>query len=400
MPKTGPTASATIAPTRSLPSRTFAGHEMPPVKPSLQLAVAEEYPVVDAESRQLQGYINQFPDRDPIVIYEEETERVLKPELAGIAPLLDMDFHPDVESLGQALARQRAEVADLLDKVGCRMAIAGTHPDSMPQTRTRVFTWYSELVGEVAVVARRLQIYATTFHITIGDPDLTISVMNGMRYLLPHVLCLSTSSPLWSGELTGLKGYRQVLRDSLQRTNFPPRFASRNSYQEFLDTLIQSNSISSSEAIRWDVRVNRNCDGLIVSVCDAITKLDDLLTIGALLQGIAAFMASLTLNNQQFRTYDRILLMENKWRAMRYGTEGRLIDFGKEAEVPLNRLMWELGELVLPFAETLNGTRYIERVHDLVEGGSSADRQIAVWQSSGESMQAVVDHIVSESTDL
>ncbi|MXZ23930.1 MAG: hypothetical protein F4Y80_03515 [Caldilineaceae bacterium SB0665_bin_21] len=389
-----------IAPTRARPSCIFAGHEMPPVKPSLQLAVAEEYPIVDAESRQLQGYINQFPDRDPIVIYEEETERVLKPELAGIAPLLDMDFHPDVESLGQALARQRAEVADLLDKVGCRMAIAGTHPDSMPQTRTRVFTWYSELVGEVAVVARRLQIYATTFHITIGDPDLTISVMNGMRYLLPHVLCLSTSSPLWSGELTGLKGYRQVLRDSLQRTNFPPRFASRNAYQEFLDTLIQSNSIGSSEAIRWDVRANRNCDGLIVSVCDAITKLDDLLTIGALLQGIAAFMASLTLNNQQFRTYDRILLMENKWRAMRYGTEGRLIDFGKETEVPLNRLMWELGELVLPFAETLNGTRYIERVHDLVEGGSSADRQIAVWQSSGESMQAVVDHIVSESTDL
>lgn len=373
---------------------------MPPVKPSLQLAVAEEYPIVDAESRQLQGYINQFPDRDPIVIYEEETERVLKPELAGIAPLLDVDFHPDVESLGQALARQRAEVADLLDKVGCRMAIAGTHPDSMPQTRTRVFTWYSELVGDVAVVARRLQIYATTFHITIGDPDLTIRVMNGMRYLLPHVLCLSTSSPLWSGELTGLKGYRQVLRDSLQRTNFPPRFASRNAYQEFLDTLIQSNSISSSEAIRWDVRVNRNGDGLIVSVCDAITKLDDLLTIGALLQGIAAFMASLILNNQQFRTYDRILLMENKWRAMRYGTEGRLIDFGKETEVPLNRLMWELGELVLPFAETLNGTRYIERVHDLVEGGSSADRQIAVWQSSGESMKAVVDHIVSESTDL
>ena len=373
---------------------------MLPVKPTLQLAVAEEYPIVDAESRQLQGYINQFPDRDPIVIYEEETERALKPELGGIAPLLDMEFHPDVECLGQALARQRAEVADRIDKVGCRMAIAGTHPDSMPQTRTRVFTWYSELVGDVAVVARRLQIYSTTFHITIGDPDLAISVMNGMRYLLPHLLCLSTSSPLWAGELTGLKSYRQVLRDSLQRTNFPPTFESRNAYLEFLETLIQSNSIGSSEAIRWDVRVDPSGHTLIISICDAVTKLDELLTIGALLQGIAAFMVSLILNNQQFRTYDRVLLMENKWRAMRYGTEGRLIDFGKETEVPLNRLMWELAEIVLPFAETLNSTRYIERVHDLVERGSSADRQIAVWRASGESVEAVVDHIVSESTDL
>ena len=363
-------------------------------KPSLRLRVSEEYPIIDRESRQLLGYLNQFTDRDPLVIYNEETEKARQADLVGaIQYLMGQDYYQDVPSLAHALQDQRHQVISHLHSQGCRVAIAGTHPDSAPQTHTRVFNWYSDLVGEANIIARRLQIYSTTINVGIEDRDLAISVMNSIRYLLPHVLCLSTSSPFWDGESTGLKSYRQVLRDSLLRTDLPPYFTGIGEYNDFFNTLMETRCIKSPNDMRWDVRWDEKEGAMVFSICDAITRLDDVITLAALLQCLVGWCADLRLRNMQFRTYNRLLIMENKWRAIRYGVEGRLIDFGKEQEVPLPRLMWELGALLDAQADALGTLRYIERCFEIAEGGSCADHQLRIWKENDGSIDAVIDYL-------
>ncbi len=369
-------------------------------KPSLRLRVEEEYPIIDQATGELLGYLNQFSDRDPLVFYQEKVEKELGPQLQIVTDRLHSGSHPDLDSLAQAVKDQRRQVAEFLQQHGCRMAIAGTHLDSKPQEQTRVFRWYSDLVGQVGVVARRMQIFATTFAVGIEDPELGVEVMNGFRYLVPHILCLSTSSPFWSGEVTGLKSYRQVIRDSLLRTNLPPYFGGTGQYQEYLDTVIQTNCIRKPSDIRWDVRLDTERQELIFSMCDAITRYSDLVAIAGLLQAVVAWLADLRLRNMHFRTYERMLIMENKWRAIRYGTQGRLIDFGKEQEVPLQRLIWELLGIVEPYADALGTLRRIEHVFTIAEEGASADGQLRIWEESGQDLGKVINYIADVSEDL
>lgn len=361
--------------------------------------MAEEYPLIDRDSRELLGYLNQFPDREALVLYREEVERERKADLQEAVQFLRDETHPDLDSLAQALAQQRAQVIACLHAHGCRIAVAGTCPNGKPEQQTRLFSWYRELVGNADIIARRLQIFATTFYVDIGDPDLAVRVMNDVRYILPHILALSTSSPFWDGSVTGLKSYRQVLRDALLRTDLPPYFESTRDYQDYMDTLIQTNCIKSPADVRWDVCLDASGLGLVFSVCDAITLLPDVITIAAILQSIVAWMADLRLRNMHFRIYSRQLIMENKWRSLRYGTEGRLIDFGKEQEIPLDRLTWELGHLLEPYADALGTLRHIERAFEIVDQGSSADRQLAVWQESGQDMARVIDFIADTSEE-
>ncbi len=369
-------------------------------KPSLRLRVEEEYPFIDRASGALLGYLNQFPDRDPLVFYQEEVEKELQPRLQDVTTLLSCDAYPDLDSLAQAVKKQRSQVAEYLQGSACRMAIAGTHMDSKPAEQTRVFRWYSDLVGQVDVIARRMQIFSTTFAVGIESNALGLEVMNGMRYFMPHILCLSTSSPFWSGDATGLKSYRQVIRDSLLRTNLPPYFEGTGQYAEYLDTMIQTNCIRQPSDIRWDVRMDMERQELLVSMCDAVTSFTDLVAIAGLLQAIVAMLADLRLHNMHFRTYERTLIMENKWRAIRYGTQGHLIDFGKEQEVSFQRLIWELIHLVEPYADALGTLRHIEHASVIAEAGSSADKQLQIWQESNQDISQVIHYVADTSEDL
>ncbi len=362
-------------------------------KPSLRLRVNEEYPIIDRESRQLLGYLHQFTDREPLVIYNEETEKERQADLAGAAQYLRHDYHQDVSSLARTLHDQRHQIIAHLHSKGCRVAVAGTYPNGDPQKHTRIFNWYSDQAEEVNTVVRQLQIYSTTINVGIEDHDLAISVMNSVRYLLPHVLCLSASSPFWNGASTGLKSYRQVLRDLLLRTGLPPYFSGIGEYNDFFHTLVDTHCIKSDDDIRWDVRWDKKEGAMVFSICDAITRLHDLVTIAALLQCMVGWCADLRLRNMQFRPYDRLLIMENKWRALRYGVEGRLIDFGKEQEVPLPRLIWELSSLLDAQADALGTLHHLERCFEIAEYGSCADHQLRIWQESDESLDAVIDYL-------
>src|ERR1043165_5110845 len=217
--------------------------------------------------------------------------------------------------------------------------------------------------------------------------------MNATRYFLPHVLALSTSSPFWLGINTGLKSYRSEVFKKFPRTDIPDHFDSYSSFQRYVELLLKTNSISNPKKIWWDVRMHPTFPTLEFRVCDIPTRVDDTIAIAALFQAIVCKLDRLIDKNLGFRLYRRMLIQENKWRAVRYGLEGKLIDFGKNTEVPVRDLVMELLEFVDDVVDDLGSRKEIEHVHTILERGTSADRQLQVYRETND-LKAVVDDLI------
>jgi glutamate---cysteine ligase / carboxylate-amine ligase len=219
--------------------------------------------------------------------------------------------------------------------------------------------------------------------------------MNHARYFLPHILALSTNSPFWVGMNTGLKSYRCKVFDKFPRTNIPDYFPSWGEYENFIKLLIKTNSIDNAKKIWWDIRPHPFFNTLEFRVCDIPMRADETLALAALIQATVAKLYKLYTANQGFRLYRRALIMENKWRAARYGLDGKLIDFGKQKEVPARDLVREYLEFVDDVVDELDSREELEYIHNIVDKGSGADRQLRVFQETGD-LKKVVDYIIEE----
>jgi carboxylate-amine ligase len=224
--------------------------------------------------------------------------------------------------------------------------------------------------------------------------------MNTMRYVLPHIFCLSTSSPFWQGRNTGLKSYRAVLVDSLPRTGIPGAFASYHDYRSYVDTLMRTNSIPDQRRIMYDVVPHYRFPTLVIRICDMTPSYRDVLAITALLQATVAWMVDLRQRNMSFRLYDRILIAENKWRAVRYGLDGNLVDFGVEQQLPARDLIRELIERVEPMARKLTPGMNWSAATRFWNAAARRINSLPSGARSGEDLRAVVDYLVAETENL
>ncbi len=227
------------------------------------------------------------------------------------------------------------------------------------------------------------------------DRETAIHVMNQARYFLPHIYALSTNSPFWVGRNTGFKGYRLKVFERFPRTGIPDAFESLSEYDDYLKLLIRTNCVDNAKKIWWDIRLHPFFDTLEVRVCDAQSRVDDTLALAAVIQAIVVRLHKLQHQNMSFRIYRRRVLDENRWRASRYGIDGKLIDFGREAEVETRSLLAELLEFIDSEVDELGSRREIEHVQRIMREGTGADRQLAVWERT-QSMKAVTDQIVAE----
>jgi carboxylate-amine ligase len=217
-----------------------------------------------------------------------------------------------------------------------------------------------------------------------------------MAYFVPHIFALSTSSPFWMGRNTGLKSYRSVIFEDLPRTGLPRYFDSAQQYESYIQTLIKTECIEEATKIWWDIRPHPKFPTLEFRMCDCVTKIDEVIAIAALIQAVVAKLIQLRQTNQTWRIYRQSLIAENKWRAVKDGIDGSLIDFGKEEPVETRTLIHELLGLVEPMARRLNSTQALAHVPTILEKGTSADQQVAVWEESGEDFNKVVDFLVAE----
>jgi carboxylate-amine ligase len=227
------------------------------------------------------------------------------------------------------------------------------------------------------------------------DKQTTIDMMNNVRYFLPHLLALSTSSPFWMGRNTGLKSFRTTVFRRFPRTGVPEQFESWSAYENFVNLLMKLNCIDNGKKIWWDVRPHPTFGTLEFRMCDVTTKVEEAVAIAALTQAIVVKLHRLYTRNMSYRLYGRALIEENKWRAARYGIEGKLIDFGKETEVPMRELIPELLEFVDDVVDELGSRSAVEYVNTIMSEGTSAERQLRVYQETGD-LKAVVQHIVNE----
>jgi glutamate---cysteine ligase / carboxylate-amine ligase len=364
--------------------------------PSFNIGIEEEYQVVDTASRELLGYVTQSMAREKMVL----NERVPSAELGDLVHsgsiAVGTPVCVDINEARDKLLRVRSQLLEMANGAGFAIVGAGTHPFSRWEGREETLAQYRQLAEDAQMVARRLLAFGLRIHIGVEDRDLAIDVMNTLRYLLPHIFCLSTSSPFWHGRNTGLKSYRAVLVDSLPRTGIPGHFASYHDYRSYVDSLLRTNSIPDARRIMYDIVPHYRFSTLVIRICDMMPYYRDVLAVTALIQAAVAWMVDLRQRNLSFRIYERTLIAENKWRALRYGLDGNLIDFGIEQSLPARQLIRELLERVEPISHKLHSWHELEHCYTMLDRGTSADQQVAVFNAAGEDTKAVVDFLIAE----
>lgn len=358
---------------------------------SFTIGIEEEYQIIDPESRELTSYIQEFLEEGQLLLQDQ-----IKAEFLQSQVEVGSNICRNIHEAREDLVRLRRAVTELADAKGVCVAAASTHPFSSWLTqRITSAERYAKHEERMAEIARRMLIFGMHIHVGIADRELMIDVMDQARYFLPHLLALTTSSPFWHGRETGLKSYRSVVFESLPRTGPPPAFNSWADYERHVKTLIDTGCIEDGRSIWWDIRPHPKFPTLEFRVFDICTRVEDAICIAALTVAIVAKLIKLRRANQSWRRYRHHLVTENKWRAVRYGIDGKLIDFGRGEEVPLKELVEELIELVDDVVDDLDMRAEVEHARTILRDGTSADRQLATYRSTGD-MKAVVDHVVSE----
>jgi carboxylate-amine ligase len=368
--------------------------------PSFNIGIEEEYQVVDGESGELLGYVTQSMAREKMVVNERAASAELADLVRGGTVEVGTPVCVDINEARDKLLSVRGQMIELARAGGFRLIGAGTHPFSRWEGREETLAQYRQMAEDTQMVSRRLLAFGLRLHIGVEDRDLAVDVMNTLRYVLPHIFALSTSSPFWLGRNTGLKSYRAVLMDSLPRTGIPGYFASYHDYRNYVDTLLRTNSIPDARRIMYDVVPHYRFPTLVIRICDMMPYYRDVLAVTALLQAAVAWMVDLRQRNMSFRIYERTLVAENKWRALRYGLDGNLIDFGVEQSLPARQLIRELLERVEPISHKLNSWHELEHCYTMLERGSSADQQVMVWKNNGLNIKSVVDFLADETEKM
>jgi carboxylate-amine ligase len=362
------------------------------VKPSLSLGIEEEYQTIDPETRDLRSHI------DAEIISKGKTllKEAVKAEMHQSVVEIGTGVCPDILVAEQQIKCLRAQICKLANDNNLLVAAAGTHPfadwrkqEIYPDDR------YQIIVQDLKMVARANLIFGLHVHVGVEDREAAIHLMNAARYFLPHMLALSTNSPFWLGMDTGLKSYRCKVFDKFPRTNIPDFFMSYGEYESFVNLLVKTNCIDNAKKIWWDIRPHPNFPTLEFRICDVPMRADETIAIAALIQATVAKLYKLYAANQGFRLYRRALIMENKWRALRYGLDGKLIDFGKQIEVPVRDLIEEYLAFVDDVVDELGSRRHIEYVRRILQHGTGADRQLRIFQETGD-LRRVVDYMATE----
>ena len=357
----------------------------------LTIGIEEEYQIIDTESRELTSFITEFMEQGAMVFNEN-----VKPEFLQSQIEVGSSICKDIKEARSEICRLRNLVSDIAAKNKCNIVAAGTHPfskweDQLVTNKER----YRGLLDSMQIVAKRLLIFGMHIHIGIKDRDLRIDIMNQMRYFMPHILALSTSSPFWWGQKTGFKSYRSIVFEDLPRTGIPERFDSYVEYEQYIHTLIKCGCIDEATKIWWDIRPHPIFPTLEFRICDCTTKVNEVIAIAALIQSLVAKLIKLRMSNQSWRSYRSSMIAENKWRAIKDGIKGELIDFGKQTEISASELMEELIELIDDVLDPLGTRKDVEYLFTLLKEGSSADRQISCYERT-DSLEAVVDQLSEE----
>lgn len=371
-------------------------------RPSFTIGIEEEYLIVDRQTRDLV----REPSEAFLAALAEQVGDKVSPEYLQCQVEVGTAVHSSVPEAAADLAGLRAGVAAAAEAHGYAPIAASTHPFAKwrEQTHTRK-PRYDALHDDLGHTVRRMLICGCHVHVGIEDPDLRIDLMNQAAYFLPHLLALSCSSPFWEGEDTRLASYRLTVFDALPRTGLPDPLNSFAEYRRMVGHLVAAGCIEDATKIWWDIRPSDKFPTLEQRVTDVCSRVEDAVSVAAIFQALLAYLYRLRARNQRWRIYPSTLVGENRWRAQRYGCEGRLVDHGRGELTSVAELVEELIDLIGTDAEALGCRRELVHARAIAARGNSAMRQRAVYAdaraggaTSEEALRAVVDALIAEFT--
>jgi carboxylate-amine ligase len=372
-------------------------------EPTFTMGIEEEYLLVDRDTRALVV----DPPKNLMSECEELIGEQVSSELLRSQIEIGTKVCENIQEARADLTRLRKVIVDVAAGHNLAPIAASTHPFSswMDQKQTQKDR-YEALTVEMQGAARRLVICGMHVHVGIDDDELRIDLMNQLSYFLPHLLALSCSSPFWGGRDTGLKSYRLTIFDALPRTGLPERFASWAEYKRHVDILTNAGLIEDSSQIWWDLRPSNRYPTLETRVMDVCTRVDDAISLAAMLVCLLRMLYRLRNRNQRWRIYTPMLIRENRWRAMRYSFDEGLIDLARGLVVPFDELLEEMLGLIAEDAEALGSTKEVAAVRNILTRGTSAHRQLkdyeleqAAGKSEEECLKAVVDTLIADTAE-
>jgi carboxylate-amine ligase len=355
------------------------------------LGVEEEYMVIDPVTRELKSH-----DQKIVEIASKVLGDHVKAEMHQAVVEVGSSICKNVDEARADITKLRKYVGQVAGDLNLKIGAAGTHPFS--HWSTQLITpnpRYDEIVNEMQEAARSNLIFGLHVHVGISDKNMAIHIMNNVRYFLPHVFALSTNSPFWEGRNTGFKSFRTKVFDKFPRTGIPDYFNDWDDFKNYINLLIRTRCIDNAKKIWWDVRVHPFFDTIEFRICDVPLLVEETMAITAIFQALVVKLYKLRKQNMSFINYNRALINENKWRASRYGLDGKLIDFGKQEEVDMRALALELLDFVDDVVNDLGSRQALNYVHKILEHGTGADRQLKVFHET-QSLEKVVDYITEQ----
>lgn len=355
------------------------------------LGVEEEYMVIDPVTRELKSHEQKIVQEGQKIIMDK-----VKAEMHQAVVEVGTDICADVDEAFADVATLRRTISSIAGELGLWVGASGTHPFSHWESQLITeHVRYNEIVNELQEAARSNLIFGLHVHVGMETREMAIHIANTARYFLPHIFALSTNSPFWEGRLTGYKSFRTKVFEKFPRTGIPDYFETIESYDNYVKLLVKTNCIDNAKKIWWDLRVHPFFNTVEFRICDIPLTVHETIAIAGLFQAICAKLYKLRSQNMNYMIYSRALMNENKWRASRYGIDGNMIDFGKEAEVNTRVLIYELLDFVNDVIPHLGSQNAISHVHKILETGTGADRQLKVYEETG-SLVNVVDLIHTE----
>ncbi len=359
--------------------------------PLFTLGIEEEFQTIDPITRELRSHMSKIVDGGRITLQER-----VKAEMHQAVVEVGTNICHNIQEARAEVTELRRHIIELADQNNLQVAAAGTHPFSDWQDQLITPSpHYDSLIEEMRDVARGNLIFGLHVHVGIQSRNEGIEILNAVRYFLPHIYALSTNSPFWCGRNTGFKSYRSKVFDKFPRTGIPEFFATANEYDEYIALLVKTKCIDSGKKIWWDIRLHPYYDTIEFRICDIPMRVDETICLAALMQALVAKIHKLMKQNLNFRSYRKVLINENKWRAARYGIQAKLIDFGKQEEVPYSDLCDELLDFVDDVLDELGSRHEVAYIKEILKNGTGADRQLAVFEQTND-LKSVVDYIVQE----
>ncbi len=374
----------------------------------LSLGLEEEYQIIDPLTLDLTARATEMLQKGKELFPDAN----LKPEFMQCQIESNSSICKDIHEARQEVIRLRGVINHLADLVNVKFVAASTHPfSSWRDQKISDNERYRIILDQLRGVIAQFLIFGFHIHIGFGDDkELMIEIMNQLRYFLPHILTISTSSPFWEGSDTGLKSYRSVIFEALPRTGIPLSFISYAEYWDYVELLGKVGSIADPvtgkadpSKIWWDIRPSPKFNTLEVRIADIPTRIDEVVCIAAIIQAITAKLIKLRSKNITWRRYRQFHLMENKWRAMRYGIDAQLIDYGKATQVPMRDLAIEILEFIDDVVDDLGSRTEVNYIHTILKEGTSAERQLNIYYKSMEqgapshvALKYVVENLIQE----